>query len=539
MTLPAWVRKRDGTLVPFDPDKISRALFAAGESLGLPDAFLARELADGVVHFLAAECDDNPPTSMQIADSVVKLVRELGQPALAQAFADGAWVRARHEQKANAALQASEPLRLVIPITPDVSSAKLTAACLRGYALQAVYSRDLAAAHRDGLLTLTGLEAPFELAGAVLKPEFSLVEAIANARQETAGFVAIDGPEYALESPSEGLAAYVRQLEAALRSTGLHAVINLNCAAPPSWAEFAAGPLFAGPLAGVDPSGLKAIADGLLEALLCAASPALEIDWHLGEADCRPEDEERLLRLARRSIDSAAVAFVFDRPRRPIALAPGIDRQHPAVLLTIQLNLPVLAAQAAGYPDAPARFLQKLGSLVRLALSAGVQKRDFLRRRVADHPELARGFLLDRARLVVAPVGLHQVVAALLGHTPEEDADALEFARRVVERLRDVVDEDGRSRHLEVCLDGALFGLSEASQQTDCSLGRGRSLVRIATALHDSAPLGTLAVATTAGDSLRADQIVASLRSLWERSAVTRLCLRRADQPLRQLTFSG
>ena len=98
MTLPAWVRKRDGTIVAFEPDKISRALFAASESLGQPDAFLARELADGVVHFLAAELDDATPSTQRIAEVVVKVVRELGQPAIAQAFADGAWVRTRHEK---------------------------------------------------------------------------------------------------------------------------------------------------------------------------------------------------------------------------------------------------------------------------------------------------------------------------------------------------------------------------------------------------------------------------------------------------------
>ena len=41
---PAWIHKRDGRLVPFEADKISRALFAATESLGQPNAFLAREL---------------------------------------------------------------------------------------------------------------------------------------------------------------------------------------------------------------------------------------------------------------------------------------------------------------------------------------------------------------------------------------------------------------------------------------------------------------------------------------------------------------
>ena len=52
---PAWVYKRDGRLVPFDADKISRALFAASESLNRPDAFLAREMTDVVVHFLSEE----------------------------------------------------------------------------------------------------------------------------------------------------------------------------------------------------------------------------------------------------------------------------------------------------------------------------------------------------------------------------------------------------------------------------------------------------------------------------------------------------
>ena len=29
---PAWVRKRDGRLVPFEADRLSRALFAAGDT---------------------------------------------------------------------------------------------------------------------------------------------------------------------------------------------------------------------------------------------------------------------------------------------------------------------------------------------------------------------------------------------------------------------------------------------------------------------------------------------------------------------------
>src|SRR5437588_9408967 len=85
-TPPSWVRKRDGSRVPFDADKISQALFAATETLGQPNAFLARELTDGVLHFLAVEKDDDTLTTAQIAEIVAKTVRELGQPALAAAF---------------------------------------------------------------------------------------------------------------------------------------------------------------------------------------------------------------------------------------------------------------------------------------------------------------------------------------------------------------------------------------------------------------------------------------------------------------------
>ena len=79
--LPNSIRKRDGQVVPFEPERLSRSLFAATEALGAPDAFLARELADGVIHFLAGELHDEPPTSTQLAELVVKVVRELGHPA--------------------------------------------------------------------------------------------------------------------------------------------------------------------------------------------------------------------------------------------------------------------------------------------------------------------------------------------------------------------------------------------------------------------------------------------------------------------------
>src|SRR6476660_3370390 len=85
-TLPNWVTKRDGRLVPFDGDRVCRAVFAAGERVGRPDPFLARELTDGVLHFLAEDGADDPLPTDRLAEVVITIVRELGHPALAQSF---------------------------------------------------------------------------------------------------------------------------------------------------------------------------------------------------------------------------------------------------------------------------------------------------------------------------------------------------------------------------------------------------------------------------------------------------------------------
>jgi hypothetical protein len=85
MTLPASILTRDGRLVPFEPDRISRSLFAVTELMGTPNAFLARELTDGVLHFIGLE-PDGPPTTSDLAEMVAKVVRELGYPAIARVY---------------------------------------------------------------------------------------------------------------------------------------------------------------------------------------------------------------------------------------------------------------------------------------------------------------------------------------------------------------------------------------------------------------------------------------------------------------------
>src|SRR5579871_1543273 len=319
----AWVHKRDGRLVPFDADRISRALFAAGESLGQPDAFASRELTDSILHFLSADTAGSTPTTAQIAELVVKVVRELGQPALAKAFADAqtrkaeSGKQAEEDQRQSAAWKGTTdgwtplpdfrsvsattlgptPIQLArwveaLPAPTDLAW-RLAEACLHDYALREVYTRDLVAVQADGLLTLTGLATPLGLTAQVLgiastgRPD--LVEAMEEARSSAGEYVAVDGTEYLLARrgrAQEAVPRFVRELTIALRLLRLHAILNLNCALPPPWAEtLAEGPLFGPTRQGGEVSQPAELLEPLLESLLGpdAFGLAMRVDWHLGE----------------------------------------------------------------------------------------------------------------------------------------------------------------------------------------------------------------------------------------------------------------
>jgi hypothetical protein len=510
---PEQVRKRAGTVEPFEADKISRALFAAGESLGRPDAFLARELADVVVHFLSEESSGATITTQQIAEVVVKTVRELGHPALAEAFS-------------------RRPSR---PPSPGAAAGQST--------LHSVYSRDLVSLHNDGLLILTGLEAPCELAGFLLAPQpaeagtASLLAAVRRARPQTGEQLVLDSPEHGLARSGASPASLALELETALRESGLQMVVNLNTAEPPpALGSLATGPLF-GPSAGPRPEQLAGLADGLLTALLQADLPPgrLRLDWHLGEADFQPAGSDRLQSLIRLVFDAKPLTFVFDRPRRPVALAEGMDRQQPAVLARVGLHLPRLV-ELTGVQDDAERFLAKLGSLARLALSAGVQKRAFLRQQEDARPALNRGFLLAKAVLVAVPVGLDQVVRHFIGRGLCSGGQARSLGRSILIGLRDVLRQDGGRAYLPACLDGPCsFRLSPGQDLPSREQVAGLTpwapeasaiqQMRAASSLHAIADRGTLALFLPRERQGEEPPITEVLHSLWRETSVARVRL--------------
>jgi hypothetical protein len=579
-----WVQKRDGRLVPFEADKISRALFAASERLGHPDAFMTRELTDGILHFLTLESTGGTLATSQIAELVVKVVRELGQPKLAREFAAGG---RRKKETPPLIVHASPPTsdekrRQAMPVDRWISSiahpsdvaAQSARACLADYSKREVFSRDLIAAHTEGLLAIRGLATPLELAGYVLpaaglggngwRLEIGQVfEALDKVRAIAGELVALDGPEYLLARfhTAEGaVGEFTRALTLGLRLTGLHAVLNLNCAAPPPWAEgLADGPLFAQQVRSTDNEQLAILVDALLEQFKPDPSlrRSVRLDVHLGSRDFDSDSPGRLLRFVRCALDDLPVAFVFDRPATTVELADGLDRKHPAALMSVGLNLPRFA-EHLGSRCNPSVFLDKLGSLGRLALSAATQKREFLRRHSRNRPEMTRGFLLERALLIAIPIGLPAVTRTVVGQDICSSHAGIDFAKRVVEQLRNVLHADGQTYQLETRLgsgfehrfwedlndheDGIASSTSDATAgvvaglTTWDSTAPAKNQIKVAGALHGISESGTAAVLFPKEALLTSEMLAALLRQAWENTSIVRLQFVRSQAPERQMT---
>jgi hypothetical protein len=502
--LPESVRLPDGRTQPFEPERITRSLFAAGERLGRPDAFLARELTDGVLHFLSTEEASPVTTPARIAEVVGKVVRELGRPALALAY----------EERGRSPVAPREPGPVKLPdwatasVSPMAVHLELAREQLRAFSVTSVLPRDLVSAHEEGLIRLTGLEHPRELDGFVADlPPGAGPDAVAGARNVAGGFLAVDGPEYDL-APLDGAAGrvaddFLRPVRFAAEALGIRIVLNLNVTTPPPRLSAASGPLFE---AGRDGLGerRREIAVALSER---ASDGCFDVWWHV------PADGPDIAvptTVLTRAIAGASTEFVFDRARIPVALGPGVDRQTPAALTRVGLNLARLVEMVGGSPVDSDVFLRKVGSLTRFAKTAGHVRLDFLRRH--GRAEVREAFLLDRARLVLVPTGLE--VAA-----PASDRGPVEFGREILRIIRTSAETD-RPRVLPVQVMPILD-----PRARDGLLGPGASVraqIRAASQLLAGTGAGRLELGHPERRPFTADEAGEAVRSAAE-SAVVRI----------------
>jgi hypothetical protein len=511
--LPLQVTKRDGRVVPFEADKISQALYAATEDLRRPSAFLARELTDGVLHFLKAELGPEQPTTGQIAELIVKVVRELGHPALAQAYAERQ-SRDRHEAGAKGPREKAERCAGTVRFTATDAPGAVVRRCLEAYSLQAVFARDLAAAHQEGLMSLTGLEHPEELARNVQEPSAGAGDwlALVNVPARTLIF---DSPEHALTE--ETARPWLRGLAEFCEATGRQAILNLHVDNPPAWAAGSAhGPLFGLPASSAGADRALAVSAILLdEHDAIGAAKSVRVDWHLGEIDFRPERTHQLDGVVRQAGKRRGLGFALDRARRPVALGQGADRRHGAVLLDVRLNLPHFL-NMAGVGGEVRVFLEKLPSLARMAVRAGVQKRNFLRRQGGSRPGLVQGFLLERAWLTVVPAGLDDVVHALSGQGMVRSKLSLDLGRQIITILHDTLQVEGLAANLEVALDDA------GERSPEPADGTNGTRLQAAAVVHGITGFGTAVCDPSVADDGEFSRLLAFA---WRRTDVVRVAI--------------
>ena len=482
--------KRDGRLVPFEPEKISHSLFLATELLGDPNPFLARELTDTVIHFLSR--DDENPSADEIVETIVKLTREFGHVELSRIYQQMMRSRERTAPPRPSATVEVDPLGEFLRGSPPpvVVSAFAAGEMLRGYSLERVWPRDLVGAHREGLLQLTGLETPLELAGVVMPASPRMLEAVREVRHRAGQWVAIDGVEAVLgrsESPTPE--AWMRETAYALDACGLAGYVNLHCAEVPIRdAILGDGPLFRPLLAALEipPHREREIVRRVVD----AAPPPLTVVWHISERDWSdPEDERLTLHAIRAALAGASIEFCFDRPKRPIVLGPGLDRSTPGCLTAVGIDLErFIRLLGLPLPDEET-IHRRLGSLARFARGAGHARQDYLRRHA--RPCAHEAFLLDRSRLVIHPCGLEAAARLCAGAeagSPQAVADAAKTLLRQMHHALTMY----RFRAMDTVLDAV------GDESHDLAIGdpmlTQRQRLRLTGGIHQAAKGGRMTV---------------------------------------------
>ncbi len=82
-----YIRKRDGRIVPFYPEKITEAIFKAAKAVGGTDRDAAESISDSVIGILNIICkEDRIPTVENVQDLVEKMLIEKGHAKVAKAY---------------------------------------------------------------------------------------------------------------------------------------------------------------------------------------------------------------------------------------------------------------------------------------------------------------------------------------------------------------------------------------------------------------------------------------------------------------------
>lgn len=463
------IRTEDGESIPLEPDRIIQTLFDATRDLGKPSAFLARELAEGVFHFLTPENVPEPPTLGQLAELVAKVVRELGHPDLARCYL--ARMGSGSEPPREAAKERADPG-------------------------DGIFTRDLLSAARNGFLVLPPTASPPKLACLAARGPYHHESPSLLAWQEalfeqarTARHLRLDVAEESVLPGEAELADWFRAVDLILRATDVQTTLVLGNRERSEGRGGGDSPLFGQQSGAGTTVGRMADSWTILRAWngLPAGSTRWSCEW---VQPCPPlpgrdvwNDRQGTM------LGEIACTHPMFRFRLQRAGKPSATPDDAACLETIVLPLPGLAWWPEVERDVDA-FLEKLPGLAGMAVSAGSQYRAHLRRRAGTESPLTRGFLLDRSILQVQVVGLEAAVADILGARPEQSGASLDLAVAVLQRLRDALETQARRAGLEARLEVDLGAADDAPFPPNAPETQRR--LETAAVLHPAAGRGTL-----------------------------------------------
>jgi hypothetical protein len=151
---------------------------------------------------------------------------------------------------------------------------------------------------------------------------------------------------------------------------------------------------------------------------------------------------------------------------------------------------------------------------------------------------VTRGFLLDRARLVVVPLGQEAVVRAVTGQSAAGGGSSLEFTRHILHTLYATLQNDP-PRHLPACLDALppcaaiTAGGADWAEDSDAT---PRQQLRTAGLLHTGVQAGTAVVRLASERPPSPEEVAHLLWYAWQQPGLVRVRFVRPSPARRQLS---
>jgi transcriptional regulator NrdR family protein len=422
----------------------------------------------------------------------------------------------------------------------------------RQYSAVEIFAPEVLALEREARLFLRGPFAPVQLAGLAVdltelwrqtSKGYDLVQQVvafaARVQAHVMELMAFDLVDVALALASEGpgrLPAEIlwQELSWSTSTSGISLVLNLYARLPArALGAAGAGPLFPAASSRSLADATERLAEELLQQLAFEDGLArtITVDWHWF-----PQDPAQLDSASRRALSLALkgypVRFVLDR--YVASVGDGLVARSGAAAL-LRVDLPLLGLLHAPDNLPPGGLSREARRACSVAVAAGAQKRETLRRYVRpDHP-LAR--YVDQAAVVVCPLGLDELARAATGYGIAEHPSAAGFAAGLVRLLQDELRRAARNFGLPVRLDRTGPGWTElralsSGQLTSTTLrgltcwspGRGlREQIHRVGQLHREAAGGTLVVPLPHPAPWSAEELAETLNWAYEASSIVRL----------------